>query len=479
MRYRIERQVNLAVDAAPRPRSRFEASRMTRTAGPPTPIVPPELSARDYVVLLLDVGAEIEHSLMVQYLYSAYSLGGPQVPEPERDRVRGWQEVVLGIAKEEMGHLLTVENILRLLGGPLNLDREDFPWDSQFFPFPFTLEKFSPVSIAKYVYAESPKGWAGTEAEEIKTIAQQGAGADPLHRVEELYRRVLELLRDPNVILDSDLRPDTYPLQASWDEWGRGYRRGARGDVMERAVRGTPDVIVRPVASRDDAVAALTAIARQGEAPELGTDDEARSHFLRFLGLYRELAATSGFDPARPVPTNPYVDLTLNPDASPPTRSGTPITHPEATGWAHLFNLRYRMLLAYLAHTFTTSGGLPGAPDPAPRGLLIHAAFGEMYNLRTLAGFLVQTPLAASGGTGVAGPPFEMPYTLALPEDDTDTWRGHRDMLEAAATLIEALIPIVPPERKRYLDALRTTDEGLRKVIERLLRDRRGTRVWR
>ena len=59
MRYRIERQVNLAVDAARGPRSRFEASRMMRTAGPPTPIIPPELSARDYVVLLLDVGAEI------------------------------------------------------------------------------------------------------------------------------------------------------------------------------------------------------------------------------------------------------------------------------------------------------------------------------------------------------------------------------------------------------------------------------------
>ena len=43
--------------------------------------VPPEFSPRDYVIYLLQIDAEIEHSLMVQYLYSAYSLGGPQVPE--------------------------------------------------------------------------------------------------------------------------------------------------------------------------------------------------------------------------------------------------------------------------------------------------------------------------------------------------------------------------------------------------------------
>ena len=33
------------------------------------------------------VAAEIEHSLMVQYLFAAYSMGGPQVPEARRDDV--------------------------------------------------------------------------------------------------------------------------------------------------------------------------------------------------------------------------------------------------------------------------------------------------------------------------------------------------------------------------------------------------------
>ena len=89
----------------PRPERSFEA------AAPESP--PPEFSPTDYVHFLLYIDAEIEHGLMVQYLYAAYSLGGPQVPERFRAMIRGWQEVIIGIAKEEMGHLLSVQNILQ------------------------------------------------------------------------------------------------------------------------------------------------------------------------------------------------------------------------------------------------------------------------------------------------------------------------------------------------------------------------------
>src|SRR5688572_28878011 len=78
----------------------------------PIPL-PAEFSWHDYAVFLLHVAAEIEHALMVQYLYGAYSLGGPQVPEQYRAVVRDWQTLILGIAKEEMGHLVTVQNLLR------------------------------------------------------------------------------------------------------------------------------------------------------------------------------------------------------------------------------------------------------------------------------------------------------------------------------------------------------------------------------
>jgi hypothetical protein len=83
-------------------------------------VLPPEFSWRDYVVMLLHVAAEIEHSLMVEYLFSAYAFGGPQVPSRFRKSVRRWQEIILGAAKEEMGHLMTVQNVLTaLVSSPL------------------------------------------------------------------------------------------------------------------------------------------------------------------------------------------------------------------------------------------------------------------------------------------------------------------------------------------------------------------------
>jgi hypothetical protein len=58
--------------------------------------VPPEFNGHDYVVFLLRVAAEIEHSLMAQYLFAAYSLGGPAVPADQAEAVRAWQETILG-----------------------------------------------------------------------------------------------------------------------------------------------------------------------------------------------------------------------------------------------------------------------------------------------------------------------------------------------------------------------------------------------
>ena len=52
------------------------------------PQLPPEFTWRDYTIFLLTIAAQIEHSLMVQYLYAAYSLGGSQAPEDQRGKSR-------------------------------------------------------------------------------------------------------------------------------------------------------------------------------------------------------------------------------------------------------------------------------------------------------------------------------------------------------------------------------------------------------
>lgn len=470
------------------------------------PSIPPEFSPRDYVAYLLSIDAEIEHCLMVQYLYGAYSMGGPQVPAEYREVVREWQEVILGIAKEEMGHLMSVQNVLRLIGSPLHLERDDYPWDTPFYPFKFTLEPLSIDSLAKYVYVESPEHWDGGElGDEIRRRVK--AQVDNPHKVAELFGVLIPLIQNPDVLPDETFDPNTWPYQADWAEWGRGYQGGQRGNLNRSGIPNTPDVLVVPLASRDDAATALTSVATQGEA----TSGDQPSHFVRFLSIYVEMRAAleghtftpeqwdtakpadmsatawrgayrverlvglksrgrhDGWAPARAVAVNPYVavDTSALPEEG-DTRT-TPITHPETKLWAHLQNVRYRMLLEFLSHSFTLSGGLRSAGRMTPRGTIVNAAFGEMYNLRALAEVLMSSPASDNPKDGLAGPPFQTPYTLNSPTSERDRWRGHLDRLQASRTLIKHLLLICAESRKPYLFAMLEADEKLVQLAKAIL----------
>jgi Ferritin-like len=490
MRSRLSRHLGFIVEPERASRIRAPLAMLKAAApgleAPPAetqPVLPAEFSWRDYSILLLHVASEIEHSLMVQYLYAAYSLGGPQVPEEHRDKVRRWQDEVLGIAKEEMGHLITVQNVLRLLGGPLNLDREDYPWGSDFYPFNFTLEPLTLDSLARYVYAEAPAEWLDSdepEATEIRERAEKSAPGQTLHRVGVLYDRMVQILSNRGWLKDADFQAGTAIFQASWDEWGRGYMRGARGHTTPDSRRDTPYLIIRILSSRDDAVAALEAVGQQGEAIRIDEDLGEKSHFYRFLRLYREFPKDDSWTPTRPVPINPKAVSALNENQpvaraltlaaeAPPAPVETSIENPEALGWAHLFNLRYRMLLTNLGHAFKVSANNGPSEGLSARGHLINRTFGEMYNLRSIAGILVQLPLGTQGDA-VAGPPFEMPYSLELPDSETDRWRLHLDLLDASRQQIRVLKTSFPGRHDKYLEALADLDVEARASIERLLK---------
>ena len=421
----------------------------------------PRFAPRDYLSFLLHLDAEIEHALMDQYLYAAWSLGGPQVPPAHAARVRDWQEVILGIAKEEMGHFLTIQNVLRLIGAPLNLGREEYPWDFPFSPFTFTLEPLTLDSLAAYVYAESPAGWTGPLADEIRQRVEKKT-ARP-HRVAEIFDLMLKLVSHETVIPDSAFRASTWGTQARFDEWGRGYRDGARGSSSGTHPKGSPNVLVMPVQSRTDAIHALTAVAEQGEAT---SGEGPASHFVRFLSVYQDMKAVSaeGWSPARNLAVNP----TIGEPEGDGNRRGTPIVHPEAQLWAELHNQRYRMLLTFLAHSFMLDDGLVSAGNRTPRGAIINATFGEMYNLRAIAGILVTLPVA-NGSAVMSGPPLQMPYTLELPSAEDERWQLHGDLIQASGHLIDALVPMTASDRGVYLRTLRDTDRTLGEIGSRII----------
>jgi hypothetical protein len=449
----------------------------------PLPDKPDEMTWRDYLIMLLHIGAELEHGLMVQYLYAAYSLDDQTGPAARRRKVAEWRNALLIVAKEEMGHLLTVQNLLCLIGGPVCFDRSHFPADTPYLPFPFRLEPFSTRSLALYVYAEAPESWQRLLRTRKKELRKQFADdlkmVDQLvgdevrdghaHTVGQLYERIRDIISDPDKIPDADFRADTYAHQASWDDWGRGYApppaRPGETAPPEVPVAERSNILIMQMATRTEAIAALNEIGGQGEVPHLKLDrDDEPSHFDRFLRvLDRFQSEGRKWNVVHNVPVNP---TTIAPEEKP--EGWVSIEDKTSLLWATLFNYRYRALLTYLTHTFRLAR-LVDTQEPNARGAVMHKIFGEMYNIKAISGILVRRPLKdgpTKGKPACAAPPFELPYTIELPSDEPDCWRRHQDILSASLDICKALLREAGPHfagltdaEKKYLRTLQQLDE--------------------
>ena len=461
---------------------------------------------RDYLVTLLHIAAEAEHGLMVQYLYAAYSLGGPHLDTEQAKTVAGWQKSIIEVAKEEMGHLLTVQNLLALLGAPPNFTRAESSFEQALSPIPFFLEPLTRDVVASFTFAEMShnlddhrdapdhlkKGFEDFLSErqrkridkEANDLARE-LGAAPLEPqpVARLYEEIVKVFSNKQWLPDSELDEMSYSYQASWDDWGRGYAPDPKllsptGDVISSHVnKRRASVLVMRAATRTEVVEALRAISTQGEAVHLQhphrlkkkprPDDEEEgepSHFERFLGIWRDY----------PSKWKPYRNVIINPVTRPSTAPHvTVIEDPAIRDWAMLFNLRYRMLLTFLTHSFRLSRVVrPGEPNL--RGMIMHRAFGEMYNLKTIAGLLVQMKVPpkkddAPGEDLYAGPPFETPYTLNMPAAHGDAFRIHRDLFLGAVSVNERLLSRSGELGRAYLQSLIELDRAALKWINGIL----------
>lgn len=150
------------------------------------------------LVRLLKEGAEIEHDLMVQYLYGAFSLkptyagvvGGP-VPNATS---------LMGVIVEEMQHLAAVNRLLVELDAKPVLTRQDFPYETDVYPFPFEMAPLGQTSLAKFVYCEADK----TRLKRARSVVDDsylidklkgtlGDGIAPNH-VGSLYDAIIETI---------------------------------------------------------------------------------------------------------------------------------------------------------------------------------------------------------------------------------------------------------------------------------------------
>lgn len=413
-----------------------------------------DVSAREQAIFLLHTAAEIEHALMVQYLFAAYSLGGPQVPEEHRRTIEGWKQRLLQIAREEMGHLASVQNILRLIDAPLNLEREDFPFRGDFYPFHFMLEPLTRESLAKYVAAESPETVPGDEEllRDIRELAEEQNEDMPVNRVGALFVKLRQLFGDPSappsdkVLSNDDFRGDPDFLLTE-REWGF---RNLIVKPSPPAERGGTPLPTDATGIRQACINALLEIGEQGEAHDL--NDSQDSHFEIFRDIFVELSKfrdSDGqmlFEPARPVASVPMTENS-------PT--GSLISNPRSRLWAQLLDQRYELMLGFLWHFLqlndkpyigqddidaagsTLSQDQLG--DRTPRGFLLLWTFNEMRHIRKISEHLVRLPLGNETDEERAGPPFRLPRSLELRANAAEQWQAHADRIAVAIQIAERL----------------------------------------
>lgn len=376
------------------------------------PVLPDD--PKEKAALLLMAAAEVEHALMVQYLYSGYGFNSPN------------REIV-GVAIEEMSHLMTAQNLLRLIGEEPYLERQDFgppaAGEVSLFPFDLMLEPISKSSLAKYIVAESPETIPASVDPGVMAIianeATQG-NANAVNRVGTVYALLGAVFGSETLLLqkaatgdpwyvavnslaseaavfyggrqklhlpDAAFQPGSVNFQGSEEDWDRSVERSF------------DEFRVHVVANREEAVEALRDIGLQGEGPTSIATEIA--HFKRFYDLFIKFFGPDGLG------TNPVPGVLSVPKAAVVTIDATSndpnaITHPDTIPWAELADVRYEILLASL-------DSYMHAPA-SDREFLRGWCFAEMFALSALSGVLVKRPRSAALMVpAVAALPFNLP----------------------------------------------------------------------
>jgi hypothetical protein len=456
------------------------------------PVVPPEYKTPlEKAHYLLRAAAEIEHGLLVQYLYAAYSVDTDTFPA-----LIPWRTQLANIAIQEMDHLLCVQNLIRFLDkGVLHVDRANFPVPANHlgaYPFPFSLEPLSVASLNYYVTAESPfplppNGLTPPQRDEVMRIWQDAlkqagkAGGKTLGHVGLLYLALYWLFCPETGYAGPwpNTADDPFPTGAL-EEAGYGHvdpkffktdaaSVGLQGVAQEfLGTDGPTDNpadppparhrVVWTVNSAELARACIYQIAAQGEGVEFALN----SHFLEFFDLYHKFNAFS--DPQKRPPvrgsftSNPTVESAAFPEAARP--------------WGRLFNNRYQLLLLKLFLTLTTAPGA-GTPPADRQDLPGDLILNEMKGAGGIRGLTKSLTLRK------AAPPFELPsddkfFGLPggrLPEEIGAVKAGIVKLIDQAAQLVDDMLaagskaaPTVAEQAT--LNQLKTDDAAFRAAVQ-------------
>jgi len=403
---------------------------------------------------MLCQAAELEHGIMCQYLFAAFSLKQSTdegLTAEELEAVGRWRHAVAHVATDEMLHLALVQNVLAAIGAAPHLTRPNLPAPVHHYPaaVSLTLVPFGEQALQHFLYLERPEGMALEGAEGIDA---------PVHDAVPLVADgdIVPQLQDFATI-GHLYRSIEHGLAHLADKFGE--RNLFVGPPRAQATRTDfhwPELVA--VTDLASAQRALDTILEQGEGARGHWEAAHFGQFVDVLEEYRGMiAANPAFEPVRPV-MFAKVRRGEHDDSSP--LIGDRVT----SRCTDLFNVSYEILVQilerYFAHTEETDEQL---------ATLANAAITLMAGvLRPLGELITTLPVGPDHPGRTAGPSFELFY-----EDDDlmphreSAWVLLEERLRDASSFCAAVIESSPDD---LASALGPVEGALTAVADSLAR---------
>jgi hypothetical protein len=380
---------------------------------------------RKELTYLLCQGAELEHALMCQYLYAAFSLRrrpGPGVRPDQLEAIERWRSVILSISREEMLHWSMVQNLLTAVGSAPFVSRPHMPHQAKGYPpgVQLRLLPFGEATLQHFIYLERPDGM---ELSDAAIFEHDGPTSAPMG-ADEIVPRAQDFTTQGH--LYRAIETGLIDLAGKL-----GEKHLFIGPVFHQTDEETfrwPDL--SPIVDLEGATRALQRIVENGEGTR---GDWAEAHFGRFLDVLREFAEMRRDDPEFE-PAHPVVAAGMR--AVEGVEPDVYITH-RATGMtSDLFNAIYELLLQMIARYFAF-----GHETAAQRAVLARVAVDMMFAaIDPLGLLLAQLEVGPEHPGLTAGANFQLPYrsNFLLPHRRS-AWIRFVERLEELATFAHTI----------------------------------------
>jgi CDGSH-type Zn-finger protein/truncated hemoglobin YjbI len=413
-------------EGAPAGRGKLAQLIATR-GGKAAPEAPFVIEHREALIYMLCEAAELEHGIMCQYLFAAFSLKQSTdegLTAPELEVVTRWRKRISHVATQEMLHLALVNNILSAIGAAPHLSRVNLPAQANHYPagVRLALLPFGEEALQHFMFLERPEGMDLDDA----------AGLDAVGRAEPLMAEgdIVPRLQDFATVghLYRSIEAGLAHLSAKFGEQAL-FVGPPRAQATSANFRW-PELI--PVTDLASAQRAVDEILEQGEGPRGEWQNAHFGQFVSILDEYQAMrAANPDFDPVRPV---------MAANVRPIEHADVPLITDELTAQCmDLFNVGYEILLQalerYFAHTEETGDQLE---------TLAELTLALMFSVIKPLGDLIPTLPAGPEYPGrTAAPSFELFY-------ETDYLLPHRG---AAWALLEERLR----EARNFCERCRTS----------------------